>query len=118
MAQPVQTLTYEDRPVIDRAHLRQMTAGARELERELLQLFDTQCAVLIDRMAQCEAPARAALAHTLKGSALGIGALRVAEMAAALEHAGEGHTPALAELQRAVMQARAAIAHMLACAAK
>ncbi len=114
MAHAAQTLTSEHRPVIDRAHLQRMTAGAPELERELLQLFDTQCAVLIDRMAHCETPARAALAHTLKGSALGIGAMQVAEAAAALERAGKGHTPALPELQRAVAQARAAIARMLA----
>jgi HPt (histidine-containing phosphotransfer) domain-containing protein len=114
VAQPELIVGVEELPVIDRAHLQQMTAGARELEREVLQLFDTQCAVLLDRMAQCEAPARAALAHTLKGSALGIGAMRVAETAAALERAGEAQTSALTELQRAVAQARAAIARMLA----
>ncbi len=118
MAEPALIVGAEDLPVIDRAHLQRMTAGARDLERELLRLFDKQCTVLLDRMAHGEIPARAALAHTLKGSALGIGAMRVAEAAAALERAGERHTHVLTELQQAVAQARAAIARMLACPAE
>ena len=35
---------------IDRAHLARMTFGDRNLERELLELFDRQAAMLIARM--------------------------------------------------------------------
>jgi HPt (histidine-containing phosphotransfer) domain-containing protein len=103
-------------PVLDRGHLRRMTGGSVELERELLQLFDTQCAVLIDRMAECASSARAGLAHTLKGSALGIGAIQVAQAAAALEASDGAQTAALLHLNEAIQQARLAIAPLLACA--
>jgi HPt (histidine-containing phosphotransfer) domain-containing protein len=67
--------------VLDRAHLERMTLGNRSLEREVLQLFDRQAELLIGRM-RCSAPtAVATLAHTLKGSAMGIGAGRVARAA-------------------------------------
>jgi HPt (histidine-containing phosphotransfer) domain-containing protein len=111
-------LISKEAPIIDRAHLQRMTAGALELERELLRLFDTQCAVLMDRMAQCAPSARAGLAHALKGSALGIGAMRVAQAAAALEVADEQQTAALVRLNAAVQEARVSIARMLACAAE
>ena len=60
-------------PVIDRAHLTRMTHGERDLEREVLQLYATQAAVLLGRMLRADAvpsasAAIAALAHTLKGS--------------------------------------------------
>jgi Hpt domain len=89
-----------------------MTAGARDLERDLLCL---QCVVLMDRMAVA-CPARATLAHTLKGSALGIGAMRVARAAAAVESGEEHQTAALVRLNEAVQEARLAIARLLACA--
>ena len=64
-----------------------MTYGDRSLERELLELFDRQATILLARMRDSEAAALAALAHTLKGSAVGIGAAGVAEAAAAAEGA-------------------------------
>ena len=83
-------------PVIDRVHLTRMTHGERDLEREVLQLYATQAAVLLGRMLRADAvplaaPAIAALAHTLKGSSRGIGAWQVADAAAAVEtDAAEG----------------------------
>ncbi len=74
-------------PAIDRAHLKQMTFGDRSLERELLQLFDRQAEQLMARMRASDAAVLAALAHTLKGSALGIGANEVARAAGAAEGA-------------------------------
>ena len=100
--------------VIDRSHLHRMSAGQRDLERELLRLFDTQCAVLMERMAQSACSARAGLAHTLKGSALGIGAVKVAAAAAAVETADEHQTIALVRLNETVQEARLSIAHLLA----
>jgi len=74
-------------PVVDLAHLSRMTLGEAGLRREVLTLFDQQADMLLARMAG-EAPrVVAALAHTLVGSARGIGAWKVAEAAAAVERA-------------------------------
>jgi hypothetical protein len=70
---------------IDLKHLARMTLGERGLEAEVLTLFDRQAAVLLDHMRQAAPQAIAAFAHTLKGSARGIGAWRVAAAAEAVE---------------------------------
>ena len=70
---------------IDLEHLSRMTLGERGLEAEVLTLFDRQAAVLLARMRDSAPAAVAAFAHTLKGSARGIGAWRVAEAADAVE---------------------------------
>jgi HPt (histidine-containing phosphotransfer) domain-containing protein len=101
--------------LIDSAHLARMTFGDRRLAHELLDLFDRQAALLIDRMAGSDPGAAAALAHTLKGSALGIGAGAVARAAEAVERAvtpGE-RARALDDLGRAVSAAHATIAELL-----
>ncbi len=103
---------------IDRAHLHRMTFGDRALERELLQLFDRQAMILLARMRDNEAAALAGLAHTLKGSAVGIGAGAVAKAAAAAEHAA-GRSPAerdaaIDRLAAAVEAVRPEIAALLA----
>ncbi|HVZ54031.1 MAG TPA: Hpt domain-containing protein [Pseudolabrys sp.] len=100
----------------DRAHLSRMTFGDGALERELLQLFDRQAVLLLERMRSGGSGAVAALAHTLKGSAAGLGAIGVAEAAAAVERAvqPDARRAAIAKLAQAVAQARAAIADMLA----
>lgn len=101
---------------IDREHLTRMTFGERSLERELLQLFDRQAATLLARMRGGEAVA--ALAHTLKGSASGIGAWGVVRTAAAAERAAAGSAAerglALDDLALAVEETHAAIAELLA----
>jgi HPt (histidine-containing phosphotransfer) domain-containing protein len=102
---------------IDRDQLKRMTFGDRSLERELLQLFDRQAEILIARMHASDAPVVATLAHTLKGSACGIGAGNVAHAAQAAELAAE-RSPAelgtaLAVLANAVDEARALIAELL-----
>jgi HPt (histidine-containing phosphotransfer) domain-containing protein len=104
-------------PAIDRAHLKQTTFGDRGLERELLQLFDRQAELLMARMRQGEAAVLAMLAHTLKGSALGIGATDVAQAAAATEAAAAGspaqRDAALDGLAAAIDAARVEIAALL-----
>jgi len=103
---------------IDLAHLARMTLGERGLEVEVLTLFDRQAAVLLARMRDSAPAAVAAFAHTLKGSACGIGAWRVAEAAAAVEtdairsDAGE-IAEAVARLAAAVDEAKAVIADRL-----
>ena len=66
-----------------------MTLGERSLEREVLALFDRQTELLLPRIRGAGRPAAATLAHTMKGSALGIGAWRVARAAEAVEQAPE-----------------------------
>ena len=102
---------------IDGAHLARMTFGDRGLEREVLQLFDRQAVLLIERMRASEPSAVGALGHTLKGSALNIGAHRVAQACEAVEAAAGASAPeyavALERLVVAVDDARARIAEML-----
>ena len=100
---------------IDVAHLKRMTAGDIRLTREVLMMFVGQTARLVEALA-AEPAGGAALAHTLKGSARAIGAVAVADAAAALEAAlAAGGDPgeALAALKDAVGEARAAIEAML-----
>jgi HPt (histidine-containing phosphotransfer) domain-containing protein len=92
--------------VLDRAHLERMTRGDRSLEREVLQLFDRQAELLIGRMRGSAPAAVATLAHTLKGSATGIGAGRVARAA---EDAELSANQAPSECGRAVDQLAVAI---------
>jgi HPt (histidine-containing phosphotransfer) domain-containing protein len=103
--------------VIDRVHLARMTYGDSNLERELLELFDRQATILLARMRDSEAAALAALAHTLKGSAVGIGAVGVAEAAAVAEGAAGLSQPerraAIDHLAAAVDRARPEIAALL-----
>ncbi|HXT08360.1 MAG TPA: Hpt domain-containing protein [Roseiarcus sp.] len=105
----------DGRPPIDLVHLARATDGDEALESELLAMFDRQSAKLAERLTFADLPrrARADIAHRLRGSALAIGAFRVAQAAAAVEAAFEGQGEAegvLAALAEAVAQARAAIA--------
>ena len=72
---------------IDFTHLFCMTLGDHGLEREVLALFDRQVHMLIARMGEVDPSSVPALAHTIKGSARGIGAWPVARAAAAVEAA-------------------------------
>jgi HPt (histidine-containing phosphotransfer) domain-containing protein len=100
---------------IDRAHLARMTFGDQSLQRELLELFDRQAAILVARMREADPASAGALAHTLKGSALGIGAAGVAQAAEAVERAASPseREAALARLAEAVVLARGTIAELL-----
>ncbi len=74
-----------DRPV-DLVHLARHTLGNRDLEREVLQLFGRQSAVYLGRLRGAHSVAeRRTAAHTIKGSARGIGAWRIAELADVFE---------------------------------
>lgn len=100
---------------LDLDHLARMTLGNAELEREVLALFSEQSRRLVSTIAALPADA-SSLAHTLKGSARGIGAFAVAEAAARLEAAirtGENRPQALAGLEDAVADACQAIEEIL-----
>ena len=103
--------------VLDRAHLARMTFNDRNLEREVLQLFDRQAELLMQRIRGSEPAAIATLAHTLKGSAAGIGAGHVARAAEATELSAS-RTPwkcslAIDQLAEAVDEIRGQIAMLL-----
>jgi HPt (histidine-containing phosphotransfer) domain-containing protein len=103
---------------IDLEHLARMTLGEHALEREVLSLFDRQAGMLLGRMRDAGPAIMAAFAHTLKGSARGIGAWRVAEAAEALESGAAAASPDAADgsLQRlvaAVDEVKAEIAAIL-----
>lgn len=107
------SLAPDDRP-IDLVHLARTTLGDRTLEREVLQLFDRQSTLLLARMRAAAPGGMVMLAHTLKGSARGIGAWRVARAAEVLELAeGAQATGALEALAAATDEARAVIADLL-----
>jgi HPt (histidine-containing phosphotransfer) domain-containing protein len=103
------------RDIIDGSHLERMTLGDRRLEREVLELFLRQTSIMLGRIAGAEPALAAAAAHTLKGSARGIGAWRVARAAEFLEQAasalcGEAEVEdAIAQLRAASLEASAVI---------
>lgn len=111
---------------IDLIHLSHQSLGDRALERELLVLFDRHASQIVNRLratVSSKAPEMGEatdLAHTLKGSALAVGARRVAKAAEALEMAlklplGEDPLNArIAEIDAAVGEAGQAVAGMLA----
>lgn len=103
--------------VLDRAHLARMTFNDRNLEREVLQLFVRQAELLMQRIRGSEPAAIATFAHTLKGSAAGIGAVQVARAAEATELSAtrrpwECHL-AVDQLAEAVDEIRGQIATLL-----
>ncbi|MEL6258254.1 MAG: Hpt domain-containing protein [Pseudomonadota bacterium] len=75
--------------VLDRSHLLAMTGNDTELAAEVLEIFREQAAVW-DRLLDPTAAAQqwADAAHTLKGAALGAGALRLAKACEVAETAG------------------------------
>ncbi|RVU16573.1 Hpt domain-containing protein [Methylobacterium oryzihabitans] len=87
--------------LLDREHLARQTFGDEALARELLDLFAEQCRRLGPAIAdEARGPDdRADLAHTLKGSALGVGANRIAVLASRIEAAlRNGDRPQAADL--------------------
>jgi hypothetical protein len=106
-------LVPADQP-IDLAHLSRMTLGERSLECEVLALFGRQAELLLPRIRAGAPAVIAAAAHTLKGSARGIGAWRVARAAEAVEAVGPGDfAGAVDALEAAIAETKAAIVQLL-----
>jgi HPt (histidine-containing phosphotransfer) domain-containing protein len=118
-APSVLSAASSQRAVIDEDHLGRMTLGDRRLEREVLEIFVRQTVIMLERIAGAEPALAAAAAHTLTGSARGIGAWRVARAAEQLECVANGKSGAAAldeaieELKSATVEASAAIAARL-----
>jgi HPt (histidine-containing phosphotransfer) domain-containing protein len=78
-----------DPAVLDLEHLRRYTMDSAELERELIGLFLKQLPGLMDELRNAVDVREWKFAtHTLKGSARVIGAVGIANVAAALEAKG------------------------------
>jgi hypothetical protein len=111
----------DNEPVIDLVHLSRQTLGDQALEVELLDLFDRQSARIVSQLSEAnpgDGKILGDLAHQLRGSALAVGAGRVARSAQIYEAgcaAGRGGAPApaLDALADAVAETRAAIARLL-----
>lgn len=105
----------DTKPAIDVEHLARMTLGERSLEREVLELFGRQADLLLPRIRRGDPALAAASAHTLKGSAVGIGAFEVARAAEAVEKAKDASFAAAIETLSAVLEeTKAEIARLLA----
>lgn len=80
--------------VFDAAYLETYTGGDAQVVAEVLALFQQQAERWLARL---DAPGEGwrDLAHTIKGSAKGIGAQRLGELAGDVEHADAAHAPAL-----------------------
>lgn len=107
------------RPV-DLVHLARQTLGNKDLEAEVLDLYERQSVILLGRIeAAADERTWREAAHALKGSSLGIGAVRVARCAATVEaRAKERSTAegiaALMALSHAVTEANTYIRHLRA----
>jgi HPt (histidine-containing phosphotransfer) domain-containing protein len=98
-------MSTAERP-IDLEHLNRYTGGDRGLNAEILKLFEDQCAATL---AQLEELAKDdgvggkiwhQLTHTLKGAARGVGAFRLADIAAEAEKIPADRTAAIEVLHR------------------
>ncbi|MET0431249.1 MAG: Hpt domain-containing protein [Hyphomicrobium sp.] len=102
---------------IDVEHLARMTLGDQALEREVLGLFVRQIELLRPRIEASEPEVSGAAAHTLRGSAAGIGAWAVARAAAEVEAFSKARdsrlSSAMQDLDSAIELARADISETL-----
>ncbi|MEN6543413.1 Hpt domain-containing protein [Parvibaculum sp.] len=75
-------MTVKSTPALDLDHLAQYTLGNRDLEAELLGLFRSQAQLYLDRLGDAadDKEWRDA-AHSLKGSARGLGAFALGDIA-------------------------------------
>ncbi|NRG17987.1 Hpt domain-containing protein [Rhizobiales bacterium] len=110
-----ETDPVRDRAAVDLAHLARHTLGNRSLEREVLRLFVTQAEMVLARLDNAQhAMVIQEQAHTIKGSARGIGAWKVALAAEALQNDAASDTEsALIVLRKAIEEANAFIIDLL-----
>jgi HPt (histidine-containing phosphotransfer) domain-containing protein len=112
--QPAAPPSGAEGAVIDTEHLSRMTLGELSLQREVLALFDRQADMLLPRIRGGAPALAAASAHTLKGSAVGIGAFKVARAVEQVEQARDAAVAAAIETLATVLEeAKAEIARLL-----
>lgn len=109
----------ESLPILDHAHLKAMTSGDAALAAEVIGIFRHQADVW-GRMLSAREPAEtwADAAHSLKGAALGIGALRLARHCEQTERLGRSGTASPTEAAVALEAVRAELGIALEVAAK
>jgi HPt (histidine-containing phosphotransfer) domain-containing protein len=99
--------------VLDQAHFNAMTAGDETLQREVARLFCEQLPLW--RAALADADRWRDGAHTIKGSARGIGLPALAAACEAAEAAPDAEREAAcARVLAALDEAEAALAHLVA----
>jgi HPt (histidine-containing phosphotransfer) domain-containing protein len=93
----------EEQPPIDLQHLARYTGGDASLDAEILQLFETQSALMLKQIQTAletlDTGAWRQVLHQLKGAARGIGAFALADIAAHAEsiEASDGQSVAILE---------------------
>ena len=92
-----------DRP-IDLVHLARQTGGDKTLESEVLAIFARQIRKAVRELPALSGDARARLAHTIAGSAKGVGAFEVARCAEVVEQA-PANPAAITAFTKAVVDA-------------
>ncbi|MGI9355064.1 MAG: Hpt domain-containing protein [Rhizobiaceae bacterium] len=98
---------------VDLVHLSKQSLGDRALETEILRLFLSQSVLYLDRMSNASTKSERRLAaHTIIGSAKGIGAWKVAQCAAPHAEGCDGKVK-LGELRNAVVEANEYIEMLL-----
>lgn len=86
--------TTTEGAALDRAHLLAVTGGDLELASEILEIFREQAAIWARMLdPQVGQAAWADAAHTLKGAALGAGAMRLGAACDAVERAARSAEP-------------------------
>ncbi len=105
-------------PPVDLVHLARHCLGDRELEEELLRLFRLQAQALTAQLSdpsQLSLESKAKVAHKLRGSALAVGARRVAGAALRIEElaSASGDRPRL-DIDDRVAEAGALLALLFA----
>lgn len=100
---------------VDLVHLARHTFGDRALEEEVLRLFARQSRHWMERLKEArDAGQRSEAAHTIKGSARGIGAWHVAELAERLESDSQAMSERLSgDLEAAIGETNAFIQDLL-----
>lgn len=108
-----------DHSAVDFDHLQRFTMGNRNLEEEVLNLFRTQSVIYMQRLQDAaDDKGWREAAHTLKGSAAGIGAHKVREAATLCEQLcgtdrHEKGPKSIARLQKTLDEANLLIAKFL-----
>lgn len=90
---------------IDLVHLSRQTLGDRALEQEVLGMFVVQLAAARENLAAANEADRRMIAHTLKGTARGLGAFKLGDCAAAIEDTPENEE-LIARLSKAIDEVR------------
>ena len=101
---------------INRSYLARFTLGNAALEREVLELFAAQMPLYVEQLRAATGNKEWKLAaHTIKGSAMAVGAQRLASLATSAESLVVDHDPSRYERARQAAAEDVAVAAQEAC---